>query len=86
MLFFDCPQEEMVKRVLNRNEVLIQCILSKSSHYLKASTKVFVTSLQGRLDDNIETVKKRLKIFAALNLPIVDYYKKKGKLHTVSIM
>ncbi|KAL9818774.1 putative UMP-CMP kinase 2 [Arabidopsis thaliana] len=44
VLFFDCPEEEMVKRVLNRN--------------------------QGRIDDNITTMKKRLKIFNALNRPI----------------
>ncbi|GAU44300.1 hypothetical protein TSUD_267950 [Trifolium subterraneum] len=55
VLFFDCPEEEMVKRVLSRN--------------------------QGRIDDNIETIKKRLKVFEALNLPVVDHYEKRGKLH-----
>ncbi|KAL9375802.1 hypothetical protein Peur_032681 [Populus x canadensis] len=54
VLFFDCPEEEMVKRVLNRN--------------------------QGRVDDNIDTVKKRLKVFEILNLPVIDYYSKRGKL------
>ncbi|XP_010555622.1 PREDICTED: probable UMP-CMP kinase 2 [Tarenaya hassleriana] len=58
VLFFDCPEEEMVKRVLNRN--------------------------QGRVDDNIDTIKKRLKVFEALNLPVINYYKKKGKLYTVN--
>ncbi|XP_058763222.1 UMP-CMP kinase-like isoform X2 [Vicia villosa] len=58
VLFFDCPEKEMVKRVLSRN--------------------------QGRIDDNIETMKKRLKIFEALNLPVVDYYAKKGKLHKIN--
>jgi UMP-CMP kinase len=58
VLFFDCPEEEMVKRVLNRN--------------------------QGRIDDNITTMKKRLKIFNALNRPVIDYYKNKGKLYTIN--
>lgn len=58
VLFFDCPEEEMVKRVLNRN--------------------------QGRVDDNITTMKKRLKIFEALNRPVIDYYKNKGKLYTIN--
>lgn len=40
--------------------------------------------LQGRVDDNITTMKKRLKIFEALNRPVIDYYKNKGKLYTVS--
>ncbi|ESQ54775.1 hypothetical protein EUTSA_v10026032mg [Eutrema salsugineum] len=58
VLFFDCPEEEMVKRVLNRN--------------------------QGRVDDNITTMKKRLKIFEALNRPVIEYYKNKGKLYTIN--
>lgn len=41
--------------------------------------------LQGRVDDNIETIKKRLKVFAALNLPVVKYYMEKGKLYKVLI-
>ncbi|EOA17251.1 hypothetical protein CARUB_v10005525mg [Capsella rubella] len=58
VLFFDCPEEEMVTRVLNRN--------------------------QGRIDDNITTMKKRLKIFNGLNRPVIDYYKNKGKLYTIN--
>ncbi|XP_004506608.1 UMP-CMP kinase-like isoform X2 [Cicer arietinum] len=58
VLFFDCPEEEMVKRVLSRN--------------------------QGRIDDNIDTIKKRLKVFESLNLPVIDYYAKKGKLHRIN--
>ncbi|CDP05314.1 unnamed protein product [Coffea canephora] len=57
VLFFDCPPEEMVKRVLNRR--------------------------QGRVDDNANTVKERLKIFRALSLPVVNYYAKKGKLYKI---
>ncbi|XP_022731335.1 UMP-CMP kinase isoform X3 [Durio zibethinus] len=55
VLFFDCPEEEMVKRVLNRN--------------------------QGRVDDNLETIRKRLKVFEALNLPVINYYSQRGKLY-----
>lgn len=41
-------------------------------------------SLQGRVDDNIETIKKRLKVFEALNRPVINYYSQKGKLYKVS--
>lgn len=58
VIFFDCPEEEMVKRVLSRNE--------------------------GRIDDNIETVKKRLKVFSKLNLPVVNYYSERGKVHKIN--
>ncbi|KAL9163508.1 hypothetical protein ABFS82_06G045000 [Erythranthe guttata] len=57
VLFFDCPEEEMVKRVLNRN--------------------------QGRIDDNLDTVKERLKVFTKLNLPVIEHYSKKGKLYKI---
>ncbi|KAL7001669.1 putative UMP-CMP kinase 2 [Sarracenia purpurea var. burkii] len=57
VLFFDCPEEEMVKRVLSRN--------------------------QGRVDDNIDTVKKRLEVFNALNRPVINYYSSKGKLYKI---
>lgn len=42
--------------------------------------------LQGRVDDNIDTIKKRLKVFAALNLPVVKYYLEKGKLYKVILV
>ncbi|TQD98495.1 hypothetical protein C1H46_015743 [Malus baccata] len=58
VLFFDCPEQEMVKRVLNRN--------------------------QGRVDDNIETIKKRLEIFDELNWPVINHYSKTGKLHKIN--
>ncbi|KNA10731.1 hypothetical protein SOVF_141650 isoform A [Spinacia oleracea] len=58
VLFFDCPEEVMVKRILNRK--------------------------QGRIDDNDETVKTRLKVFKELSLPVVKYYSKKGILHTIN--
>ncbi|XP_028797332.1 UMP-CMP kinase isoform X2 [Neltuma alba] len=58
VLFFNCPEEEMVKRVLSRN--------------------------QGRIDDNIDTVRKRLKVFEELNLPVIEHYAKRGKLHKIS--
>lgn len=36
------------------------------------------------MDDNIDTVKERLKNFAELNLPVIKHYSKKGKLYKVS--
>ncbi|XP_057509136.1 probable UMP-CMP kinase 2 isoform X2 [Actinidia eriantha] len=57
VLFFDCPEEEMVKRVLSRN--------------------------QGRVDDNIDTMRKRLEVFTSLNLPVINYYSEKGKLYKI---
>ena len=36
--------------------------------------------LYQRADDNEETVKKRLKVYFAETMPLIDYYKKAGKL------
>ncbi|XP_060602072.1 uncharacterized protein LOC132755252 isoform X8 [Ruditapes philippinarum] len=37
----------------------------------------------GRVDDNEETIKKRLKTFHDITTPVVDYYEKEGKLKKV---
>ncbi|KAJ4747290.1 UMP-CMP kinase [Rhynchospora pubera] len=58
VIFFECPEEEMVKRILGRN--------------------------QGRIDDNMETIRKRLKVFEDLNMPVVEHYSSKGKVHKIT--
>lgn len=57
VLFFDCPEGEMERRILGRN--------------------------QGRVDDNIETIRKRFKVFIDSSLPVVEYYEKCGKVHKI---
>ncbi|KAF9687632.1 hypothetical protein SADUNF_Sadunf02G0113400 [Salix dunnii] len=57
VLFFDCPEEEMERRILSRNE--------------------------GREDDNIETIRKRFRVFQESSLPVVEYYDSKGKVRKV---
>jgi adenylate kinase len=36
--------------------------------------------LYQRADDNLETIKNRLKVFFADTTPLIDYYKAAGKL------
>ncbi|CAI9770389.1 unnamed protein product [Fraxinus pennsylvanica] len=57
VLFFDCSEEEMEKRLLNRN--------------------------QGREDDNIETIRKRFKVYMESSLPVIEYYDSKGKVRKI---
>ncbi|KAH7692624.1 Adenylate kinase/UMP-CMP kinase protein [Dioscorea alata] len=57
VLFFDCPEEEMQRRILGRN--------------------------QGREDDNIETIRKRFKVFMESSLPVIEYYNSKGKVRKI---
>jgi len=37
----------------------------------------------GRVDDNIETIRKRFKTFVESSYPVVQYFEKKGKVKTV---
>ncbi|KAK7339251.1 hypothetical protein VNO77_19907 [Canavalia gladiata] len=57
VLFFDCPEEEMERRLLSRN--------------------------QGRKDDNIDTIKKRFKVFLESSLPVITYYDARGKVRKI---
>ncbi|KAJ3684616.1 hypothetical protein LUZ61_013780 [Rhynchospora tenuis] len=57
VLFFDCYEEEMERRLLERN--------------------------QGRVDDNIETIKKRFKVFVESSLPVVEHYESLGKVKRI---
>ena len=38
----------------------------------------------GRVDDNEASIKKRFKTFVETSMPVVDYYRKKGKVVEVS--
>lgn len=57
VLFFECSEEEMEKRLLNRN--------------------------QGRDDDNIETIRKRFKVFVESSVPVVEHYDTRGKVRKI---
>ncbi|CAA0829905.1 UMP-CMP kinase 3 [Striga hermonthica] len=58
VLFFDCPEEEMERRLLSRN--------------------------QGREDDNIETIRKRFKVYMDSSLRVIEYYNTKGKVRKIN--
>ncbi|KAL8495760.1 hypothetical protein ACS0TY_019758 [Phlomoides rotata] len=57
VLFFNCSEEEMERRLLSRN--------------------------QGREDDNIDTIRKRFKVYMESSLPVIEYYNAKGKVRKV---
>jgi UMP-CMP kinase len=56
VLFYDCPEEEMQKRLLKRGET------------------------SGRSDDNAESIKKRFKTFVETSMPVVDYFRREGRV------
>ena len=38
----------------------------------------------GRADDNLETIKQRIKLFHDTTQPVCDYYEKQGKLERIN--
>jgi UMP-CMP kinase len=62
VLFFDCPEEVMEKRVLKRGQT------------------------SGRIDDNLESIRKRFKTFIEQSYPVVEAYEKLGKVRRVSCL
>ncbi|KAJ3324882.1 hypothetical protein HDU76_013300 [Blyttiomyces sp. JEL0837] len=60
VLFYECPEEEMLRRLLKRGET------------------------SGRVDDNIESIKKRFQVFKDTSYPVVEAYEKRGKVAKVS--
>ncbi len=85
--------EELVRS--NLNIVKINYILSIQIApcnlvlYVKASDDTMTKRLlhrgqtSGRVDDNAETIKNRLKTFHNQTLPVLDLYEKQGKLAEV---
>lgn len=59
-LFFECPEQVMLKRLLERGKT------------------------SGRADDNIESIKKRFRVFIETSMPVVEYFEKQGKVVKVS--
>lgn len=42
--------------------------------------------VKGREDDNIETIRKRFKVYMESSLPVVEYYSAKGKVRKVQTL
>lgn len=59
VLFFDCPEEEMERRLMERGKT------------------------SGRVDDNIDSIKKRFQTFVKTSMPVIEYYEAKGKVHRI---
>ncbi|KAI9275420.1 adenylate kinase-domain-containing protein [Phascolomyces articulosus] len=59
VLYFECPEEVMLKRLLRRGES------------------------SGRIDDNIESIKKRFNVFKETSFPVIEAFEKQNKVHKV---
>jgi adenylate kinase len=86
-IYIEVPNEELVKRLSGR----WLCRVCQTPYHITSSppkTRGKCDKCGGELyqrsDDKEETLKERLSIFFARTVPILDYYRKQGKLIRVS--
>jgi adenylate kinase len=85
-IYIEVPEEELLKRLSGR-WICRKC--QTPYHEVTSPPKVRNKcdkcggELYQRPDDTEETVKKRLKVYFAQTIPVLDYYKEKGKLFAV---
>lgn len=84
VLFFDCSEEEMERRLLGRKQVsFITYALFSICIPVTFLFLICLIALQGRVDDNIETIRKRFKVFVESSLPVIEHYNAKDKVKKV---
>ena len=86
-IYIEVPNEELVKRLSGRR----LCRVCQTPYHIISSPPKTPGKcdkcggeLYQRSDDREETVKDRLSIFFTQTVPILDYYKKQGKLIRVN--
>ena len=86
-IYIEMPNEELVERLSGR----WLCRICQTPYHIVSSLPKTPGKcdkcggeLYQRFDDREETVKDRLSIFFAQTVPILDYYKKQGKLIKVN--
>jgi UMP-CMP kinase len=62
VLYFECPEEIMLDRLLKRGET------------------------SGRVDDNIDSIRKRFATFRNTSFPVIEHYEKLGKVKKASFI
>jgi UMP-CMP kinase len=71
VLFFDCPEEELTKSTLNRNQASLLHILVDESLPMRVFSWLSYFLLKGRVDDNIDILSKRHKAYFETTLPVI---------------
>lgn len=82
------PEEEIIERIINRRV----CVNCKTVYNLKLKPSkqegicdVCGNNLIQREDDNVETIKSRLKTYFEQTSPLINYYEQKGILNTEEV-
>lgn len=84
------PEEEIIERIVNRRICSNSECKTIYNLILNPPKKEGICDkcgheLMQRKDDNVETVQSRLKSYFEVTSPLVEYYEKKGNLHSALV-
>lgn len=85
-LVLDVPDRELERRLTSRR-ICSKCKTLYTSRSLYGSEEELCSKcgsvLITRDDDNIETIRHRLRTYRMATEPLIDYYRRRGELHVV---
>ena len=86
VILVEIPRPEIMKRMTGRR-VCLNCGASYHIQFnptkVEGKCDVCGNEVIHRVDDQAETVKRRLRIYDEQTLPLIKYYKEKNLLHTI---
>ena len=84
---FNVPDNEIIQRIVGRL-ICPKCASMFHIHFLPPKTEGKCdncgTELIQRVDDTVDTVKRRLQLYHDLTAPVVDFYRREGVLLEVN--
>ncbi len=78
-IYLDVPEEVAIERLSSRR-LCAKCKLVYPASYGKNTCENCHTPLTTRSDDNPESIKTRLKAFYEETVPVIERYKREGKM------
>jgi adenylate kinase len=82
-IYIEVPEAELLRRMAGRlvcRDCQVPCHETDSPPKKKGACDRCGGELYQRADDNAATIKKRLEVYFTETAPLIDYYKKAGKL------
>ncbi len=77
-------QAKALDKLAKKENTKIDLIINLKLNQEEALKRILERSKSsGRSDDNLKTIKNRLKVYKKRTEPLLDYYKEQNKLHTV---
>lgn len=75
------PQAQALNELLNKLDQPLDVVIFFDVDYGEIMQRLLARQ---RADDNEETIRKRLQVYEAQTAPLIDFYKTKGNLRSVS--